>query len=237
MALEQLPPQAHESKDMADALLEKRDIVERISLVRKSLQWLGTHMHPNHITAIRLPLTAVAAAIDTISHTASTLTFAVTSGLDWVDGAVARSTPGKETREGAMLDPAVDKVCHAIALGYLVTQHIDDLVFATAALVSVVLNIVKQAQRGSLGEQIADAQRGLLTPGECHPITSDAEAKKMKASGWGKIKHMLEVTAITGMFAGGEEQWVRIAAAVTLALSSLVNVKDILKKMRGKKSA
>jgi phosphatidylglycerophosphate synthase len=152
---------------------------------------VGKYVHPNHITAARVPLTAAALVVDRISHIGGATTYAVATLLDWLDGAVARQT-NQQTREGAMLDPYVDKITNATALAYIVTQHSENIWLAIAATLSVVLNIVSQAQRGRIHTQTVDAIRAVLSPSSYEPSTASTDVKKISANVWGKIKQIIE---------------------------------------------
>jgi len=222
---------------MSDSpLLEARNSIERFAPVKQALRRVAGVIHPNHITAIRVPGAVVAAALDRVSHTAGAVAYAVNTLLDWADGAVARSRKGSETREGTLLDPLVDKVSNAIVLAYQVAQHVDDWRFATAAAVSVTLNAVSQLQRGPIGGQVKDAARGVFAPGSCEPVETNGATKSIKANTWGKVKYMMESSAIGAMFAAGDSGMVRISAAATLAASSLLCIVGTVKRMRAGKS-
>ena len=220
-------PQGEESP-----LLAARDSVERLTPVRSAMRWVGRYVHPNRITALRLLGTPVAMVATRVSNTAAATAFAVNSLLDWVDGAVARSCPGSKTQEGAMLDPLIDKLSHATALGYLVAQHSHDVPLAVAASASVALNAVSQLQRGRLGAQLRDAWRGVVSPESCEVIedATDARVKRVQANAIGKLKHVLECIAITALFASGEDDHVRMGAAAGLAVSSGLAVLSTLKR-------
>lgn len=195
---------------------------------------VGKYVHPNHITAVRVPLTVAALAVDRVSHIGSTTTYAVATLLDWLDGAVARETD-QQTREGAMLDPYVDKVTNALSLAYIVSQHSENIWLAIAATFSVGLNVLSQAQRGSLHKQTVDAIRAVLSPATCEPSGTSTDAAKISANVWGKIKQIIECTVITGMLAAGDTEQVQTASAVGLGVATALGAWGTVKRWVGGK--
>lgn len=194
------------------------------------LQAIGKLVHPNHITASRVPVTIAAIGLDQLSQVASTTAYAVAALLDWLDGAVARSTKGKETREGTLLDPLMDKTSNFLALSYQIGMHIDDIAFMTAALTSMLLNTLSQWQRGPVLDQLADAKKGILEPGACEPVEAEKNVARIKANTFGKVKQIIECLSIGTMFAAGDSQEARIAAAIGLGISSLLCLVSTLKR-------
>lgn len=212
-------------------LLSSRDAVERVPMMKKTLQGIGSVVHPNRITAARIPITALVIAADQISGIASAVTNAVNTTIDWLDGAVARSTSGKETKEGAMLDPYVDKISNTVLLAYQVATHIQDITFAVTAAVSVALNIAKQRKRGPLLQQTSDSVRAIWNPETCESVEKgDTSIEALKADSLGKIKQLLECTSITTMFAAGDNEYGRLIAVASLALSTALNAWSLVKK-------
>lgn len=91
----------------------------------------------------------------------------VFSGLDMLDGAVARST-GRATREGALLDSTLDRVSEAAVLGgmaiYAFEQHNREMVvLAFVALVGSLMVSYVRARAEGLGVALTD---GLFTRAE-----------------------------------------------------------------------
>ncbi len=212
----------------ASPMLQIRNKLEKP--LNAALQAIGNVVHPNHITASRVPLTVAAIGLDQVSHIAGATVYAITTLIDWLDGAVARSSKGKETKEGTLLDPFIDKVANFTALSYQIGLHADDIAFTAAAIASMSLNAVSQVQRGDLAGQAADIHKGILAPDSCEPVKEDGAVKGIKANTLGKIKQMFECAAITGMFAAGEHDEMRIAAAAALIASSLFSLAGTLRR-------
>lgn len=91
----------------------------------------------------------------------------VFSGLDMLDGAVARAT-GRATREGALLDSTLDRVSEAAVLGGMAiyafeAQNRELVVLAFVALVGSLMVSYVRARAEGLGVALTD---GLFTRAE-----------------------------------------------------------------------
>lgn len=137
-----------------------------------------------------------------------------------------------------MLDPLIDKLSHATALGYHVAQYGHDIPLAVAASASVVLNGLSQLQRGPLVGQFREAWKGVVSPQSCEAIddADEPRIKAIQANAIGKMKHVLECIAITALFAAGGDERVRLGAAAGLALSSGLSVWSTVKRAASSRS-
>jgi len=205
--------------------LKLRDSVEHLSCTRRIFRKIGTLIHPNHISAMRLPLGASAIALHSISHIAGASLFAVNALLDWVDGAVARVS-GKRTYEGAVLDPLIDKVVTAATLWYLVAQNIENTTLVVAAMVNTVVDVAGQRERGPFHEQLTHCVHAIASPESCQK--ADEEIRKVQANVWGKLKFTLQTSILTGFLLSPESTALQytvaggMIAASALAVTSAV---------------
>lgn len=226
---------ATSSPETRSTVLAVRDQCEDLSAFRRATQWLGERIHPNRITVLRSLGAPLAMAAAPISQAIAATVFAIGSIGDWVDGAVARRC-NLRTREGALLDTAVDKLTHAASLGYLAVAY-PDLALALASTLSVVLNIRSQLQRGPLSEQWSDMKRGFLKPSDCEVVEKDSpDVHRIQANAMGKIKHVIECCSIVAMFAAGQVEEVQAAAAGGLIISSGCSVLSTMKRQRAAKT-
>jgi phosphatidylglycerophosphate synthase len=228
--MEQRPPE-EQARETSQLLKLRDQVEERLHVV---LERLGRMVHANRISAGRILGAGLSIGLDTVSHGASTVTWTVTTILDWVDGAVARAMPHGRTKEGAIIDPFIDKANNLLALSYLALNHLDDGAFLAAAAASVALNIISQVKRGPWGEQLRAIGRGVATPEACEPV-EDAQVRGITANVYGKVKQALECLAIGGMFAAGDAPGMRTTATIGLVASSALSVASTWK--RGKPHA
>ncbi len=226
------PEQPHQSAPKP-LFIKARDTIEQNPAVHAVLQTIGTYIHANHISASRALGVIAAVCLDPVSRAASVATYAVTTGVDWLDGAVARSTDGGETREGAILDTFIDKIGNAIALSHIVSQHMEHVWFSAAAALSVSLNVISQAQRGPT--QLKDIARGIFSPERCEKVENGKGVNGIRANVFGKIKMIIESAAILGMFAAGDDPMMQGAATLALTASSALCVIGTRKRMHVKR--
>ncbi len=124
---------------------------------------------PNGLTAIGFAGNVAAGALaGSGMFLAAGLVMLVASGLDLLDGAVARAT-GRVTVFGGVFDSVLDRLSEAAVLGGLVYHysrtgpHTEDLVLAFAAVVGSIL--VSCVRARAQGENL-DLREGLFTRAE-----------------------------------------------------------------------
>lgn len=197
---------------------------------------------PNVITT-RIRTTLAVAGL--IAHKAG-MTAAGTAGYvlnlvgDGVDGLAAR-VKDRRTEEGERLDPLEDKMTNTMYLTYLALQHPDKPHFIVAALASVGVDVVSQAQRGSLIGQVREWVRITVDPGSATPVDKSKDAQNTRAANWwGKGKMALQSAAIgTGLLAAeyGDEESMMWGATAGLVVATGLGVRGVAQRIfKGKQA-
>jgi len=214
-----------------NAFLDARNAIEsRVGGLARLLP------HPNRISGqIRLALAGLGLPLHMASSVAGTVCYSLNLVCDWLDGMSARVN-NLRTKEGEKLDPLVDKVTNAAYLAYLSVQ-IQDVSFAVAAAVNVIVDTVSQLQRGGVREQCAEAAQAVLHPTECTPASPEEGINAVKANTWGKVKMLLQSAAIViGMLASDNATAQNVGVGL-LGASALLGTVGTVKRMRKKKRA
>ncbi len=193
----QSPPSV-ESQPQSDFFIDKRDAIEKISFVKELLAWFGENIaSPNQITSSRVLAVAPAIAIQTIAPIISTTVYSISLLLDWFDGAVARAMKNGVTKEGAMLDPLIDKIGNITFILTQLVLNYDNPVFIAGGLSTIGADIYSQVKRGDPFQQVRDGIRGTFDTKSCEVVQpDDSEIKKLQAVTQGKFKFALQSAAV-----------------------------------------
>ncbi len=188
--------------------------------------------HPNIITGrIRTALAAAGLPLHAIEPITGTISYSLNLVCDWFDGMSARVN-NQRTKEGEKLDPLVDKITNAAYLAYISVLHMHDLSLMIASAANVAVDVGSQLQRGNPVVQAKEAVQATLHPHECTHIDPATEGvNRVKANTWGKIKMMLQSSAIVATLLAGDDDMVRTGAAVTLGASAIVGTIGTVKRM------
>jgi len=220
-----------EPTENGNAFLDTRNAIEsRISGLARLLP------HPNRISGqIRLALAGLGLPLHMVSSVAGAVCYSLNLVCDWLDGMSARVN-NLRTKEGERLDPLVDKVTNAAYLAYLSVQ-IQDVSFAVAAAVNVIVDTVSQLQRGGVREQCSEAAHAVLHPTECTPASPEEGINAVKANTWGKVKMLLQSSAIVLGLLAGDNATAQNVGVGLLGASALLGTVGTVKRMRKKKQA
>jgi phosphatidylglycerophosphate synthase len=205
-----------------------RDKIESLPTFHKMMACIGEKVHPNQITAVRIPMAIGALGLQTVSPVASTAVAAITDCIDWLDGAVARAS-NKTTMEGARFDPYVDKVVNTLELVYLIFST-RSFVFALSALENIAIDIYSQKQRGSLLRQLQEGIRSVRNPESCTP--DGEEHLHLKANRYGKYKKILQSVAIIVALLDSQNNYVQLSSAVLLNISFVLGYMGTKKRLQ-----
>lgn len=122
---------------------------------------------------------------------------AVGQGIDCVDGYLARRC-NLQTREGARLDPLLDKI-KSFALGsYIIAKELyrDNLVLPLTIASNFTIDYVSQRIRGPIHSQLEEAVRAVAYPSTCkNDIEKDSS---IRATVYGKLKASCQNVASVG---------------------------------------
>ena len=228
---EQRKTEAPSTQSDEALLLQMRDQAEKVA--ESALKVIGETVHPNRITAMRIPIGAAAVATHTVSATAGTILYAVNTLIDWLDGAAARAAR-KGTTEGAKLDPLVDKVVNGGTMGYLIASGQSDPLLTASALLAAASDALSQLQRGPVVEQTREAIRAVLNPEACHSTDLHPNVGSIKANVWGKVKMCLQSGSIAVWMAGAQHEEARVAAAAGLGASAVLGLIGTIKRWKSR---
>ncbi|MDD4319048.1 MAG: CDP-alcohol phosphatidyltransferase family protein [Candidatus Peribacteraceae bacterium] len=201
---------------------------EHLPGMQRALRAVGKAVSSDTLSLLRIPVTAVAVALDAAScHASAAVTYGAAVLTDMGDGAVARATK-TVSRKGMLLDTLCDKGGNITALVYHIAVQVHALVassealpameraaFAAGALASITCNIRSQLQRGTIREQAAILWEADTPEGAAVP-----SAGMIQANIYGKLKQIIECVAIGALFAAGREPVVAAGAGATLAVSA-----------------
>ncbi len=226
----QLPPAAEQD----DPVLQMRDMTEKVSYIKSVLQKIGEYVHPNHITASRVPLTIATTALHALGLPLTSVgVHTVNALLDWLDGAVARATPGLSTARGGRLDPFTDKLCAQITLIYQTCQQIDlqnlatlDATFAAAAGFNLLCDFISLLVYGNPVDQAKDAYIAVTDTD-----APDGEVSRKSANYIGKISTAVQLASMGLMFGWNESDWAVCTAIVGLTAGGAARIWSALKKI------
>ncbi|TSC99592.1 MAG: hypothetical protein Greene101449_589 [Candidatus Peregrinibacteria bacterium Greene1014_49] len=219
-----------------ETFIAGRDALENLEPLKQLFTWIGQHIHANRISAARLLGGAAAIATHTVSPVAGTAAYLVNTAGDWVDGAVARNA-GQRTKEGAILDPLVDKIVTGMTLWYIAAVHSNDnLPFLAAVGVSTLTDFIVQRMRGPFRSQLHDALKAALHPTLCEAIPPGENIQKIEATTLGKIKFILQSLAVTALLSlPGNDTVENIFAAGSLGVCVGLGANSLVKRIRQSK--
>ena len=148
--------------------------------------------HPNKVSAMGLFFTGLSVAASFSEETRG-----LASGLyvgavacDVLDGYLARKY-NVRTKEGAMLDPFVDKIKNLAVGGLMIAyEYATFPLLVGANLVNFAVDGLSQRQRGDIVEQTTRCIGAVLNPENCN-FDADANSSA-RANCWGKIKASLQ---------------------------------------------
>ncbi len=209
-------------------LIQARDAVEDV------MEPIAPYLpHPNVISG---PIRIASGTIDMVLHATvgpiiGTVGYAVTSGLDWVDGFKARKS-NMCTVEGTRLDSNADKLINAAHLIYLMTMHFRCILFDIAAIATIANDLHSARQRGGIMEQTRDGICASLHPSSCTPVEEGVqeELSRITANVQGKVKMIMQCVAIGAMMLAGDNENVRIYASTGLLVSDGIGFIGTLKR-------
>ncbi len=107
---------------------------------------------------------------------------------DFLDGRIARMY-GLQTKEGARLDPLMDKIKNLAIGGFMILR--EQFIFLTVAnFLNFAVDFISQRQRGPLRHQFKEAWRAVLHPETC---TIDTNGNSnIRANVFGKAKLVVQ---------------------------------------------
>ncbi len=166
--------------------------------------YLRKELHPNRIGFYGAALEAGSFVAETVADTygvGPVVGKVIGSASDVIDGQVARSYPDHlRTKEGARLDPLLDKVRTYITAMYVLAQTLNPYV-AISYLANLGIDVRSTLKRGSIGEQFSEAARAIYDPESCE--VDNTKKSSDRANNWGKAKAGLQ--NIAGVELIGEE--------------------------------
>ncbi len=220
------------SSESTDTMPNVRDVIEKISFVKQGFAAIGEYIHPNQITASRLPLVLAAIGLKDISQITAGTLYAIALTLDWFDGAVARAMPNGKTVEGTKLDQLIDKAGNIPLTAVLIAQYSEDTWLAISGALSMLVDFRSLLQRGNPIIQIIEGIRGTIWPSTCTVIApDDPSAKKIEANWQGKVKMFLQSISLLAILVAGQIEEVRTAGAIGMGVSAVLGVWGMVKRM------
>lgn len=208
-------------------------------LVREGL------LHPNKVSAMGLLFTGLSVASSFSEETRSLAPGLYTGAVacDILDGYLARKY-GVQTREGAMLDPFVDKVKNLAVGGLMIAYEYASFPLLVAAnLVNFAVDGVSQARRGNIFDQASRCVDAVVNPRNCEmdrEINSSVRANvcgKVKA-GLQNVSHFTYLTylgfhdEINNYFGGDVKEEVLFGISATLMAGAVSGAVGIVKRRK-----
>lgn len=189
----------------------------------------------NKISFLRLPGAVLTIALHTASSVAGTLSYLAVVSTDAIDGQVARRM-NDETKEGAGVDPLMDKALNIPTTAYLMSLYGHNIYLVLAAGASIGVDVVSQALRGPIRKQLEEAYRAAFRPTECTPVTPEnaSSVKTTKATWPGKLKMGLQVFATTVLLGWGHDEKAQATGAAAYGAAAVSGIAGTL--MRNRKS-
>lgn len=178
---------------------------------------------PNMVTISHVILAAPVLILFFTNHLmAAFIVYIIAASLDYLDGLLARSR-GQVSDFGKLLDAMTDKIFFAILVVPVTTSITIKGQFSLAIDALIILSALHIANETWLAcKRIDDYRRSLLA--------RSGKRIELSASGWGKIKAILQSAAIGSMilaFGSQESLWLWLAnscllVALPFGISSLV---------------
>jgi phosphatidylglycerophosphate synthase len=156
-------------------------------------------VHPNRISFLGGVLTATGVPLliypETDIYGASFI--ALGQGIDCVDGYLARKF-NERTKEGARLDPLLDKVKNLFIGGFIIANEVyqDNFLLPLTISANFVTDYVSQRARGPLYNQLEESVRAVVFPSKCE--RDFEEHSSQRANIYGKVKAALQNVASFG---------------------------------------
>jgi phosphatidylglycerophosphate synthase len=217
---------------------------ERINLGLEKLVREGP-FHPNKVSAMGLFFTGLSVATSLSEETRCFAPglYAGAVACDILDGYLARKY-GVQTREGAMLDPFVDKVKNLAVGGLMIAYEYASSPFLVAAnLINFAVDGVSQARRGNIVDQTSRCVNAVVNPQNCALDREDNSF--IRANVWGKVKASLQNVShfayltylgfhdqINDYFGGDVKEEVLYGVSATLLVSAVSGAVGIIKRQK-----
>ncbi|PIP65590.1 hypothetical protein COU77_01265 [Candidatus Peregrinibacteria bacterium CG10_big_fil_rev_8_21_14_0_10_49_16] len=210
-----------------------RNVIE--TWARGPLTNVGKWLHPNQITLLRLPLGFAVIAIYEWSAVWGIATFFLYAFLDWLDGAVARADLKLQSDLGAKFDPYIDKIVNLTILWYFTFSRGFAWYFITALVLSTLVNVWSQLQRGSLWKQLEEgigAGLGLKRKSVMVSLSVRQAGLSNHAANWyGKLKTLLEFTVIVLLFVH-QSVAMQIVTTIFLCAAALLGACGVYRRIK-----